>query len=105
MPARTYSTEVYLTCRPAPNVKAARSTSRCASSAVSHGSRRQRASKSCTSWCPDGTTGSCEAKPSSSNRSADTQPAPRVPMIPVDSARPRWAVSTGVGGRRPMTFR
>jgi hypothetical protein len=33
MPARTYSTDVYLTA-PAPTVKAARSASRCASSSL-----------------------------------------------------------------------
>jgi hypothetical protein len=70
MPARTYSTDVYLTC-PCPTAKAARSASRCASSAVSHGSPRQPASKSFTSWYPDATTGSSEAEPSSPNRSAN----------------------------------
>ena len=48
---------------PAPTVKVARSASRCASSAVSHGSRGQPASKSCTSWCLDATTGNSRAKP------------------------------------------
>ncbi len=104
MRARTYSTDVYLTS-PAPTAKGARSASRCGNSAASHGCLRQSVSRSCTSSCGQGTTGNSKAKPSSPNRSANTQPAHRLPMIRADLARLRWAVSTGVGRRRPMTFR
>jgi hypothetical protein len=104
MPARTYSSDVCLTC-PCPDcegrevritLRKFRSLSRLPS---------PHASKSCTSSCRDATTGNSKAKPGSPNRSANTQPAHRLLMISADSAGPRWAVSTGVGRRRPMTFR
>lgn len=97
MPARTYSTDVYLTC-PAPTAKAARSASRCASSAASHGSPRQPVSKSCTSWCPDATTGNSKAKPGSSNRSANTRLEPRLPMIEAESRARRIDLADGAIG-------
>jgi hypothetical protein len=55
MPARTYATDVYLTC-PARSVKDARSASRCGSSAISHGSPLQPATKPCTSSCREAMT-------------------------------------------------
>jgi hypothetical protein len=64
MSARTYSTDVYLTC-PCPDcegrkvritLRKVRSLSRLAP---------PTSSKSCTSWCPDATTGNSKAKPSS----------------------------------------
>jgi hypothetical protein len=64
MPARTYSTDVCLTC-PCPDCEGRKVRITLRNSAVSHGPRRQPVSKSCTSWRPDATTGNSKVKPSS----------------------------------------
>jgi hypothetical protein len=55
MPTGTYATDLYLPV-PARSVKAARSASRCASSAISHGSPRQPATKPSISSCREAMT-------------------------------------------------
>jgi hypothetical protein len=69
MPARTYSTDVYLIC-PCRDCEGRKVRITLSKFRRLSRPRRQPASKSCTSWCPDATTSSCEAKPSGSNRSA-----------------------------------
>ena len=61
MSARTYSTNVYLTC-PCPDCEGRKVRITLRKSEVSHGSPRQPVSKSCTSWCPDATTGNSKAR-------------------------------------------
>jgi hypothetical protein len=46
----------------------------------------------------DATTGNSEAKPGSSNRSANTQPEPRLPMIEAESRARRIDLADGAIG-------
>ena len=97
MPTRTYSTDVYLTCPCAGcegrevriTLRKFRSLSRLPSPA---------ASKSCTGWCPEVTTGNSKAKPGSSNRSANTQPERRLRMIEAESRARRIDLADGAIG-------
>jgi hypothetical protein len=61
MSARTYSTDVCLTC-PCPDCEGRKVRITLRKFRVSQGSPRQLASKSCTSWSPDATTGNSKAK-------------------------------------------
>jgi hypothetical protein len=60
MSARTYSTDIYLTC-PCPDCEGRKVCITLRRSGVSHGSPRQPVTKSCISWCRDATCVNSEA--------------------------------------------
>ena len=97
MPARTYSTDVYLTC-PCPG---------CEGRKVRITLRKFRSlSRLPLPFCEqvvhqlasDATTGNSKAKPGSSNRSANTRPEPRLPMIEPESRARRIDLADGAIG-------
>lgn len=89
MSARTYSTDIYLTC-PCRDCEGRKVRITLRRSGVSHGSPRQPVTKSCTSWCRDAT--SVIVRPSQVAPTDRQSPGAWLPMIEAEARakyRPR----------------